>query len=316
MIQESAGNFLRNALDDLRPWKRGKKRAVHKPLLTLMLISRASRGGELEVSYSEIAEPLVALLKEFGPSSSSYHSEYPFWHLKSNGFWVVKDEESFPFRKAGHSPSKKTLLEGNAIGFVKDELWSELVANPGLRVELADQLLNEFWPETLHSAIRQAIGISDIVGVTKSKKMRDPRFRSEVMRAYRGECAVCGYDGRLAGTPLGIQAAHVKWHSYDGPDVLANGVALCSFHHLALDSGALGLNDSRHIVISCDVAGGKRIEEQLYQYEGHRIRDPQPGMQVLDPRYIYWHREQVFKEPARLCYPDEGGTSIAAEPAP
>ncbi len=219
----------------------------------------------------------------------------------------------FPHRKAGHSPSKKTLLDRNAVGYVKEELWSELVSNASLRIQLTDRLLGEFWPDTLHASIRQAVGIADLVIASKSKKKRNPRFRADVMRAYRGECAVCGYDGRLTGTPLGIQAAHVKWHSYDGPDILSNGVALCSFHHLALDTGAMGLDESRRVVVSCEVAGGERLEEQLYRYEGHAIREPQPGQDELDPEFLEWHRQQVFKEPARVWYPESGGESIAAE---
>jgi len=281
-----------------------------------MLIGRASRGESREVRYGEISDPLVALLKEFGPSTSSYHSEYPFWHLKSNGFWEVRDADQFPLKKAGSSPTKTALLERDAVGFVKKDLWSELVENAQLRLELADLLLHEFWPETLHSVIRQAVGISDYSQGSSFKKKRDPRFRVEVMRAYRGQCAVCGFDGRLAGVPLGVQAAHVKWHSYDGPDSVSNGVALCSFHHLALDTGALGLDGAQRVIVSCDVAGGKRVEEQLYRYEGQLIQGPQPGMPALDMEFIDWHRAQVFKKPARLSPPNMGGSSLAAEPGP
>ncbi len=314
MPDRSPSALWHEFLSDLRPWKRGKARAVNKPLLTLLLIGRASRGEPAQLRYSEIADPLNELLKEYGPSRSSYHSEYPFWHLQSNGFWVVCDAEAFPNRRAGHSPSRRTLLDGEAIGYVKEDLWTELLSNAALRTQLTDRLLSEFWPETLHAPIRQAVGIADLVCISKSRKKRDPRFRADVIRAYRGECAVCGYDGRLAGALLGIQAAHVKWHSYEGPDTLSNGVALCSFHHLALDAGAMGLDESRRVVVSCEVAGGERLEEQLYRFEGRPIRSPQPGQDELDPVFIEWHREQVFKEPARVSYSESGGESIAADP--
>ena len=293
----------KTAFSDLRTWKKGTTRAVHKPLLTLMLLGRASRGEAREVSYSEVAEPLAALLKEFGPTRATYHSEFPFWHLKSDGFWVVKDAGQFPLKTGGSSPTKRSLLAGNAVGYMKEDLWSDLVGNPQLRNELADQLLCDFWPDTLHAAIKQAVGLPDYAPGEPTQKKRDPQFRVKVMRAYRSECAVCGYDGRLAGVPLGVQAAHVKWHAYDGPDSVANGVALCSFHHLALDTGAMGLDEGRRVIVSCDVAGGTRVEEQLYRYEGQPIRDPQPGMPELDSRFIAWHQAQVFKKPARMIAP-------------
>ncbi len=281
-----------------------------------MLIGRASRKELREVGFSEIADQLTDLLKEFGPSRSSYHPEYPFWHLCNSEFWHVQDAEDMPLKKSGHSPTKKTLLNFNAIGCVKKDLWQELLSNKSLRIELSDKLLYEFWPETLHSAIRQSVGLLDTLEISRSSKKRDPRFRLEVLRAYKGECAVCGFDGRLKGVPLGIQAAHIKWHSYNGPDDLANGLALCSFHHLALDSGAIGLDHSRRIVVSCDVTGSTQIEELLYQYEGKTIQAPQPGISVPREEYIEWHQNQVFKKPARLWYSGEGSGSIAAEPAP
>jgi putative restriction endonuclease len=62
-----------------------------------------------------------------------------------------------------------------------------------------------------------------------------------VLRAYAYQCAVCGFDGGLGRNPVGTEAAHVRWHSQDGPDEVANGLALCALHHVLLDLGVLGL---------------------------------------------------------------------------
>jgi uncharacterized protein len=69
------------------------------------------------------------------------------------------------------------------------------------------------------------------------RRRRDPRFREEILRIYERRCAVCGYDGRLGTTDLAIEAAHIKWHAAGGPDAAENGLALCSFHHVALEPG-------------------------------------------------------------------------------
>jgi putative restriction endonuclease len=124
---------------------------------------------------------------------------------------------------------------------------------------------------------------------------------------------VCSFDGRLAGNPLGLQAAHVKWHAYGGPDDVSNGLALCAFHHLALDTGALGLSDDRRIMVSCEVSGNNRLEELLYRYEGCRIKAPQPGAPVVAERFIEWHAGQVFKNPGREWPGAAGGASLAAD---
>ncbi len=46
-----------------------------------------------------------------------------------------------------------------------------------------------------------------------------------LQRAYAYRCAMCGFDGRLGRNPVAIEGAHVRWHSQDGPDDLANAIA-------------------------------------------------------------------------------------------
>jgi len=87
------------------------------------------------------------------------------------------------------------------------------------------------------------------VAVTQ-RSVRRPRFAEEVLRAYAYQCAVCGFDGALGRNPVGIEAAHVRWHSQAGPDVVANGLALCALHHALFDLGVLGLTAERRIRVS------------------------------------------------------------------
>lgn len=143
----------RERLATLNTWKRGGERAVHKPLLTLMLIARAEEGQPRQIRFAEIEKRLKDLLRQFGPSRKSYHPEFPFWHLQSDGFWCLRDPDKFPRRKGGKSPSFRTLLNADATGYVPKDLWQELVANVHLRSELTRFLLEEFWPQTQHAAI-------------------------------------------------------------------------------------------------------------------------------------------------------------------
>jgi hypothetical protein len=50
---------------------------------------------------------------------------------------------------------------------------------------------------------------------------------------------MCGYDGQLETVSVAVEAAHVRWWAYDGPDDLANGLALCSLHHRVFDHGVV-----------------------------------------------------------------------------
>jgi len=207
MAWEKQERFWQQALSTLNTWKRGDQRAVHKPLLTLMLIARAASDGNRHIRFAAIAAELARLLKEFGPSRKSYHPEFPFWHLQTDGFWEVEKKQALPLKPGGRSPTKQTLLAHDAVGAVPSDLWEALRCSPALRQNLTQQLLESFWPSTLHEAIRQAIGLPDDIAPTVEAVLRGartPRFREDVLRAYERRCAICGYDGRLADMPLGL----------------------------------------------------------------------------------------------------------------
>jgi putative restriction endonuclease len=42
-------------------------------------------------------------------------------------------------------------------------------------------------------------------------RRRDAGWRSAVLLAWDRQCALCGYDGQLAGATAVIDAAHVRW---------------------------------------------------------------------------------------------------------
>ncbi|MGF1584333.1 MAG: phosphorothioated DNA-binding restriction endonuclease [Bacteroidales bacterium] len=297
---------------NFKTWRQKGVRAPHKPLLTLLLLCRSMDKYNSQVTFGEVSEQLAKLLKEFGPSRKVYHPENPFWHLQNEGFWTVSSPFDLEKKKPGSSPTKESLLKDGVYGELSPELWQALKLDPSLVSLLADTILHQFWPETLHESIRNAIGLPTVVISQTIKRKRDPQFRVNVLRAYRSTCVICGLDGRLGGIPLGIDAGHIKWHSCNGPDSIKNGLALCSFHHVALDAGAISLNDNLRIIISVDLTGGKRIEDVIYRYEGREIMLPQPGFDQPEVEFLQWHRKEVFRSPGRLL-PHNGSLLKAAE---
>jgi putative restriction endonuclease len=75
---------LLERFEQLNVWTRGSERAPHKPLLVLHALARLSHGQE-SVPFTPVDEVVGALLREFGPPRKSYHPEYPFWRLRSDG---------------------------------------------------------------------------------------------------------------------------------------------------------------------------------------------------------------------------------------
>lgn len=72
---------------------------------------------------------------------------------------------------------------------------------------------------------------------------------------------MCGFDGALGRYPVGIEAAHVRWHSQQGPDEIARNEA-----DLAVDALA-----------------------------GQPLLIPRPHQPAVDVIHISWHHHQVFK---------------------
>ena len=80
--------------------------------------------------------------------------------------------------------------------------------------------------------------------------MQRSGFTEEVLRAYAYQCSKCGFDGALGRQAVGIEAAHVRWHSQDGPDEVSNASGLCALHDALFDLGFLGISDDRPIQVS------------------------------------------------------------------
>lgn len=66
---------------------------------------------------------------------------------------------------------------------------------------------------------------------------------------------MCGYDGQLGGESVGLDAAHVRWWAFDGPDTVDNALCLCSLHHKLLDRGVVGIDAKNQVAVSARFRG-------------------------------------------------------------
>ncbi|HBW18435.1 MAG: HNH endonuclease [Streptosporangiaceae bacterium] len=127
------------------------------------------------------------------------------------------------------------------------------------------------------------------------RRARRSGFAEEVLRAYAYSCAMCGFDGALGRNPVGIEAAHVRWHSQAGPDVVANGLALCALHHALLDLGVLGITEDRRIRVSGLYVARSQAGQAVDSLAGQPLLAARPGQPAVDIVYVTWHSSQVFK---------------------
>lgn len=115
-----------------------------------------------------------------------------------------------------------------------------LLADPGTLAAATWLLLEQHFTPVLAELICAAVDLDvaalDLAGDEKTAETvrcrpRRRGFAEEVLRAYAYQCTMCGFDGALGRYPVGIEAAHVRWHSQEGPDETANALALCALHH-------------------------------------------------------------------------------------
>lgn len=300
------------AFESIRVWQQGDKRAPHKPLLILLALGRLQQGKCDKVEFREIDAPLRSLIDEFGPSGAGKTRHYPFWHLatdRDGGIWRLEGPTKILSRSAGVTPTLSELREHHIRGGFAPDILNALKHDPGLIQEVARHILEAHFPETLHADILAAVGL-DLAEQQKARspeagyapRSRDPGFRERVLRAYEYRCCVCGYDLRLGQQTIGLEAAHIKWFQAGGPDTESNGLALCALHHKIFDLGAFTvLPGEYHIAFSQHVAGHDAVTSTLLSKQGARILSPQSGEYLPDPLFLAWHRDQVFKKPARAC---------------
>ena len=286
---------------NLNVWSSGGQRAPNKPLLLLLALGRLQGGEPRLASFAEIEGTLRDLLRRFGPPRKSQRPLNPFQRLCNDGLWDVPDAASVE-KTTSKDFKKSDVIRKGIEGGLLDADHRLLLGNTELVAQAAELLLQGHFPESLHDDIRDAVGLrAEWVVRDAPAPARDPGFRSAVLRAYERRCAVCDYDIRLGDDLLGLEAAHIRWHAAGGPDEVNNGLALCGFHHKALDRGAWGLESFREgfrIVVSSDVHGQSAALHWLRDFHGERLRRPLSSHDLPLPEYVRWHRSQVFRRPA------------------
>lgn len=189
-------------------------------------LGQLQRTRSSAMRYVDAEPQLAQLLRDYGPTDRTTTPAYPFHHLQTDGLWVVTAEQGEP----GSSPSRLRL--SGAVGRLDPTFEEALAHDPGLIVLIARSLLDSNFPESLHHDLCEAAGldlealeVSAVRARVRQLRRRDPMFRALVLVAYEYRCAVCGYDGRLGAEAVGLDAAHLRWWAFDGPDTVDNGCA-------------------------------------------------------------------------------------------
>lgn len=130
--------------------------------------------------------------------------------------------------------------------------------------------------------------------ITMRRLARAHEFRSAVLKAWRGQCAVSGDrmkspEGRISE----LEAAHIVPKSCGGPDSVNNGICLNRRLHWAFDRGLWTLDQSARVLVS---AKAQKIKENAYllNFEGQSLSLPRNSAEKPKAEHTEWHRENIF----------------------
>jgi putative restriction endonuclease len=125
------------------------------------------------------------------------------------------------------------------------------------------------------------------------QRVRDARFRSHVLAAYRDSCSVC----RLRHEEL-LDGAHILPVSNPrSVDAVPNGLALCKLHHTAFDRNILGVRPDAVIEIRRDVLeehDGPMLIHGLQGHHGQQLLVPRKPADRPDPGFLE-ERYELFR---------------------
>ena len=275
------------------------RRSPHKPLLLLLSIARHFNGHERLAAFGDVEGDLNRLIRRFGLPDSRENAHYPFWRLCNDGLWEIDRPERV--RTTAGQAYISDLREHGIRGGLPQDVLNVLDQNPDLAWRVVQSLLDEFFPPSLHEDVLRDVGLADKIDLgdlagTKSRhEGRDRSFREVVLRAYESRCALCRLDVRVDEQPIGLEAAHIRWHSAGGPAQVANGMALCVLHHKFFDSGLFTVSSDLTVLVG-GLAVGESVEESLNKYRGLVLPvfpdrpDERPAS-----KYLEWHTRAVFR---------------------
>jgi HNH endonuclease len=114
-------------------------------------------------------------------------------------------------------------------------------------------------------------------------------FRIAVMDAYSRMCAVTGEHSLPA-----LEAAHIRSYTSEGPHEVSNGLLLRADFHRLFDQGYVTVSPDYRLEVSPCLKQEYHNGRSYYPFHGTELTLPSVTSLKPDPKYLAWHRENVY----------------------
>lgn len=290
------------------------QRAPHKALALLYAMGRL-QGGERMTRYQDGAAAIAALLECFGPRRDVQRPSQPIWRLRPRAadaaaIWEVQIEGAAQLPESDNPP--EAMLNSRGSFGLSADAAALFRQDPDALALAAGEIADSIMPDTRRDELLAAVfGEQELPSgegpapasptalephrrVRTYRIQRDPRFARAVLEAYGNQCAVCRAAPRLGADRFGLEAAHIRWVQYDGPNHVSNGLCLCRMHHVALDRGAFTIGDGHRVRVSPLLDQSEASTRLFWSFDGQPVALPAKGAERPHGDYCRWHQEEVF----------------------
>ena len=218
------------------------KVSPHKMCMLLAVIdlfdANPDRPNRIEYE-PQLLDRFHGFLRTVSAPGDHPHPYFPFFHLKSEGFWHL---HALPEREQvleGLSTIRKPSQVLDNISHVSlDEDLYQLMRDPEAREALAEAIVQRWFDRSVgdlrhvlergreinrYEAQLRSPELQPAVREVPPEYIRDPAFRRVVLEAYDYRCAATGTRIILPDESVMVQAAHIEPFSVAGNDDPRNG---------------------------------------------------------------------------------------------
>jgi predicted restriction endonuclease len=220
----------------------------------------------------------------------------PLWHMDYHG--IAKEYYSTHPKLPPGSPKEHVAHVKTAVLYYLNKRLEDLGQGPSAESEL-EQALAAAEQDVHQESAAEPLPADDYDARQRVlrqivRRRGQPKFRSALMNAYSGRCAVTGYEAEDA-----LEAAHLR--SYKGPEsnTLSNGLLLRVDIHTLLDLKLLAINPQPR-----EIAVSKLLSATQYgSLSGQPITEPampsqRPSQDALDALWQEFTEEEAHRSAA------------------
>jgi putative restriction endonuclease len=294
--------------------------APHKPILLLSVLQTFQSGVNANHRI-EISPELVALFKTnwslLVRTKHDCRISYPFYYMKSEGFWKLMPKEGHSNVNDLGSAIKSFSKLSNAVecAIINEDLTA-LMLDSNTNHLLQQYLLDEYFKSTKENLSGSIDIQKNLFTAIESKLLNEPAeeyrkeikvfieekneeeiflrgsiFKREIPKLYQYTCCISGLKIESTRNISMIDACHIVPFSESYNDTVSNGIALCPNLHRAFDRGLISIDSSYRVLVTKDLWESDS-SFKLKDFEGKEILLPLNKTYVPLQENFGWHRRR------------------------